>query len=107
DPTAGTKYSYHQRSWIFQEWLFSRRRLVFDHGPLVWQCQFARWRETSKVNPEADSLWALMSRTNESALDPSSSIWDFMPIVPEFNIKSLTMHEDAPRAFAGIQAMLH
>ncbi|KAF5674674.1 heterokaryon incompatibility protein [Fusarium heterosporum] len=107
DPTAGTKYSYHQRGWTFQEWLFSRRRLVFNHGPLIWQCQCARWRETSRVNPEADSRWALNSRARESALDPSPSIWDFMSLVPGFNTKSLTMQEDAPRAFAGIQAMLH
>ncbi|OBS20388.1 hypothetical protein FPOA_06759 [Fusarium poae] len=107
DPTAGTKYSYHQRGWTFQEWLFSRRRLVFNHGPLIWQCQCARWRETSKINAEADSRWAVNLRSRESALDPSPSIWDFMPLVPVFNTKSLTMQEDAPRAFAGIQAMLH
>jgi hypothetical protein len=107
DPTAGTKYSYHQRGWTFQEWLFSRRRLVFNHGPLMWQCQCARWRETSRVNPEADSHWALMSRSRESGLDPSPSIWEFMSLVPTFNTKSLTMQEDAARAFAGIQAMLH
>lgn len=107
DPTAGTKYSYHQRGWTFQEWLFSRRRLVFNHGPLVWQCQCARWQETFKINPEADTQWSRMSRTKESALDPSPSIWDFMSMASTFNTKALTMQEDAPRAFAGIQAMLH
>ncbi|KAF4466789.1 HET-domain-containing [Fusarium albosuccineum] len=104
---AGTKYSYSQRGWTFQEWLFSRRRLVFNDGPLVWQCQCARWKETSKVNAEADSRWARMSRSKDSALDPSPSIWDFMPMASTFNTKALTMQEDAPRAFTGIQAMLH
>lgn len=107
DPTAGTKYSYSQRGWTFQEWLFSRRRLVFDHGPLEWQCQCAKWQEDLKANREADNIWALTQKPREFNMDPSPSIWDFMEMASTFNTKALTMQEDAPRAFAGIQAMLH
>ncbi|KAF4983838.1 hypothetical protein FZEAL_844 [Fusarium zealandicum] len=107
DPTAGNKYSYHQRGWTFQEWLFSRRRVVFNHGPLIWQCQCARWQENVKINTQADMQWALMYRSKESALSPSPSIWDFMSVASNFNTRALTMQEDAPKAFAGIHAMLH
>ncbi|KAM5343260.1 hypothetical protein ACJ41O_014226 [Fusarium nematophilum] len=107
DPTVGTKYSYHQRGWTFQEWLFSRRRLVFNHGPLEWQCQCAKWQENLKVNRQADAQWTLVSRPKKAGLNPSPSIWDFMQMASNFNTKALTIQGDAPKAFAGIQAMLH
>ncbi|KPM42243.1 hypothetical protein AK830_g4353 [Neonectria ditissima] len=104
DPSSGTKHSYYQRSWTFQEWLFSRRRIVFNHGPLVWQCQSARWYEHLEINPLTDVRWAQQA---QEKFGPAPSIWNFMPTVTAFNKKSLTMSEDAPKAFAGIQAMLH
>lgn len=103
DPTAGTKYSYHQRGWTFQEWQFSRRRLVFQHGPLEWHCQCAQWRENQKISLDADERF----RSRRVALRPSPSIWSFMKMAGTFNTKALTVEEDAPKAFAGIQAMLH
>ncbi|CAM1502516.1 Fc.00g045000.m01.CDS01 [Cosmosporella sp. VM-42] len=107
DPTSGTKFSYHQRGWTFQEWLFSRRRLVFRYGLLEWECQCASWQEHLKPNVLADSQWELRHRNKESGLKPSPSIWDFMSMASKFNTKALTVAEDAPKAFAGIQAMLH
>ncbi|KAF7557402.1 hypothetical protein G7Z17_g663 [Cylindrodendrum hubeiense] len=104
DPSSGTKHAYSQRSWTFQEWLFSRRRIVFNHGPLKWQCQCACWYEHLEVNPLADNKWSLAAREK---FGPSPSVWDLTSTVSEFNIKSLTMSEDAPKSFAGIQAMLH
>jgi hypothetical protein len=35
------------------------------------------------------------------------SVWGYADMMTIFNTKSFTMQEDAPRAFAGIQAMLH
>lgn len=105
-PTERTKYSYHQRGWTYQEYSFSRRCLVFNDGPLMWQCKCARWREILKINPEVDAQWRRISRASRG-LYPSPSIWDFMSKASWFNSRAFTMPEDAPRAFAGIQAMLH
>ncbi|KAH6977444.1 heterokaryon incompatibility protein-domain-containing protein [Ilyonectria sp. MPI-CAGE-AT-0026] len=104
DPSSGTKHSYFQRSWTFQEWLFSRRRIVFNHGPLMWQCQCAQWYEHVEINPLADNKWASLA---QEKFGPSPSVWNLMPTVSAFNTKSLTLADDAPKAFAGIQAMLH
>lgn len=107
DPTGGSKFSYHQRGWTFQEWLFSRRRLVFTDGLLEWECQCAHWQEHLKPDPEVDNHWATRPRGYETKLTPSPSMWDYTPVLAQFNTKALTIAEDAPRAFAGIQAMLH
>ncbi|KAH7120340.1 heterokaryon incompatibility protein-domain-containing protein [Dactylonectria estremocensis] len=104
DPSSGAKHSYFQRSWTFQEWLFARRRIVFNHGPLMWQCQSAQWYEHLEINPQADEKWALHA---QEKFGPSPSVWNLMPTVATFNTKSLTVSDDAPKAFAGIQAMLH
>lgn len=36
---AVTGCSYDERAWTFQDFMFSRRRLIFYHGPLSWFCQ--------------------------------------------------------------------
>ncbi|KAK7427375.1 hypothetical protein QQZ08_006144 [Neonectria magnoliae] len=54
--------------------------------------------------PGVDSKWASQA---QEKIGPALSIRSFMPTVTDLNKKSLTMSEDSPKAFAGIQAMLH
>lgn len=106
NPHITTEYSYHQRGWTFQEWLSSRRRLVFGDRLLEWHCQCAKWTEYLRILPEEDENWAL-SASQRQLMKLVPSVWEYADMMTTFNTKSLTMQEDAPRAFAGIQAMLH
>lgn len=101
---------YHQRTWTFQEWLFSRRKLVFGPGPVRWLCQCREWREDMVLDndPEmqiamSDPMGMLLQKTF-SRVPTLSALWD---VISQFNERDLTFPQDAPKAFSGIQALLH
>ncbi|RDL35998.1 uncharacterized protein BP5553_06610 [Venustampulla echinocandica] len=102
--------SYSERAWTFQEFMFAKRRLIFDDGPIRWNCNCAGWHEELKSHAVADiygavapELW-YAARWMKTRIPNLSDLTD---VVREFNQKVLTYPEDVLPAFSGIQSMLH
>ncbi|GAP91509.1 putative heterokaryon incompatibility protein [Rosellinia necatrix] len=106
-----SEHDYHRRMWTFQEYLFSRRRLVFGGaGTAAWECGRARWVEHLRPHAADDAR----DHHRREARDPVGrglasrmpSLHDLGAIVGAFNRKVLTYPEDVLFAFSGMQAML-
>ncbi|KAI1740996.1 HET-domain-containing protein [Xylaria scruposa] len=100
-----SEYDYHERMWTFQEYYFSKRRLVFGSGPVVWECNKASWSEhlypypTEELGGEENAISSSI-RSQIPALD------DLGHITLKFNTKVLSHHQDVLFAFSGIQTLL-
>ncbi|KAI3329073.1 HET-domain-containing protein [Xylariaceae sp. AK1471] len=105
EPSSGI-HNYHNRMWTFQEYLFSKRRLIFSSGPVIWECNKARWLEHMHSHPKFD-----LARRRQYNLDYCIEshiprLRDLTHIIRTFNRKFLTYPEDASFSFSGIQSML-
>ncbi|CAG8976499.1 hypothetical protein HYALB_00005996 [Hymenoscyphus albidus] len=98
--------SYYDRGWTFQEFVFSRRRMIFQNEGIVWECQCSSWHEDliphSKFQEgkENNGLDMFFYRTVPELLTLRN------PMV-EYNQKLFTFPEDAVSAFQGFQSILH
>ncbi|KAH7234287.1 hypothetical protein B0J15DRAFT_517264 [Fusarium solani] len=94
------------RGWIFQEYFFSRRRLVFTGNSLRWECKSAVRREHIQLPPDLDST--------ESGVIPCSFIMErsipgldhFSRFLGDYNKREFTHPEDCLDGFAGISLLL-
>ncbi|KAB2578835.1 Zinc finger TFIIS-type protein [Lasiodiplodia theobromae] len=108
-----TKYAY--RAWTFQEYLFSRRKIIFKDDSVHWKCESATWEEEiaqiqyPKLEygmGQASSMSTMLLPRKQRLLQPLPSLNDFGKLVYAFNAKQLTYPEDLPYAFAGTATML-
>ncbi|EEU33406.1 uncharacterized protein NECHADRAFT_89511 [Fusarium vanettenii 77-13-4] len=105
EPTDGHSI-WGSRGWIFQEYLFSRRRSVFTGNSLRWECKSAVWREHVKLPPIFDST--------QSRVIPCSFIMErsvpnlslFRSFLTDYNQRQFTHPEDCLDGFAGISLLL-
>ncbi|KAI1122780.1 HET-domain-containing protein [Nemania abortiva] len=106
---------YHMRMWTFQEYIFSRRRLVFGQGPVIWECSSARWRddvvsEPGGILPERDKGHDKYGMRSYGFRDMVKSripkLSSLRRIVARFNERVLTVPTDVLSSFSGIQSML-
>jgi hypothetical protein len=103
-PTAshnGKIPSYDQRGWTFQEWILSRRILVFHHQTVSWMCFAAKEQENgvypnTDVNPRSVGSSILSSSLNNS---------DYLNQIERYCQRELTYEIDKLRAFDAIIAV--
>ncbi|KAF2099228.1 HET-domain-containing protein [Rhizodiscina lignyota] len=96
---SGRQEEYWKRGWTFQEYMFARRRIVFEKDSVCFECcTFTQYEDinTSTENPVWDPG---EFRTLLEVGYPSLTM--FMHIVNRFNQKDLTYPEDCLSAFAG------
>ncbi|KAF4300807.1 Zinc finger TFIIS-type protein [Botryosphaeria dothidea] len=105
-----TKYSY--RAWTFQEYLFSRRKIIFKDDSVYWECGSATWEEEiaqvqcpklagpNMAQPGAAVLHH--PRRKRTAPGRFPNLMEYAELVRAFNSKHLTYPEDVPYAFAGV-----
>lgn len=100
--------TYYRRGWCFQEYMFARRRLIFDKI-VRWHCQQAVWYEDVVPVPGTHE------RPKPSGVFDSSRLWLYQPypcldsyawIIHEYSEKELTYAEDILPAFSGILTKL-
>lgn len=108
--------TWSKRGWTFQESLFSRRKLFFCDGSIMWQCPCDTLYED--FDPLIDkSLWDEFStfdllrthrRKQTSMLFAISwpDITKYQEVVSNFNQAQLTYPEDIVDAFSGITTPL-
>ncbi|KAH8722791.1 heterokaryon incompatibility protein-domain-containing protein [Phaeosphaeriaceae sp. PMI808] len=98
---------WHSRAWTFQEYLFSKRRVVFQGDTVNWECLYDAWHEQQHVSEEN-----IMKPPDSSAplTGFKITLWPdmlrFARLVAVFNIRDLTFPEDALDAFAGVLSHL-
>lgn len=100
---GSTKTAWWNRGWTYQEYLFSRRRLMFDADSIWWQCPVATWWEhveqTLRIDPPIQggigSGETLFQRT-------IPHLGQLQVIIMGFNKRIFSYPEDALLAFDGI-----
>jgi hypothetical protein len=106
---------WNERGWTFQEYLFSRKRLIFVADSVRWECPHGSfWEEhTDQVQmPTNDSHSAYdtdnvpIRRTigNTSAIFPD--MLAFKTLVDGFNSRQFTYPDDVMDGFAGVLSAL-
>ncbi|CAI6341255.1 unnamed protein product [Periconia digitata] len=111
--------TWYSRAWTFQEYLFSKRKIVFHNDTVNWECGISAWHETQEVS--TTTIPALRSEHNhirsasKNHLNDNSTGFDFPPwpdmnryarLVALFNDRNLTFPEDVMDAFAGVLSHL-
>ncbi|KAH7055744.1 heterokaryon incompatibility protein-domain-containing protein [Macrophomina phaseolina] len=110
-----TKYSY--RAWTFQEYLFSRRKIIFKDDSVYWECGVASWEEEiaqvqcpKLAGPEsvvrAGAAILHHPRRKRAAPGGFPNLMEYAELVRAFNSKHLTYPEDVPYAFAGVASTM-
>ncbi|KAI0459624.1 HET-domain-containing protein [Xylaria acuta] len=100
-------HDYHMRMWTYQEYLFSKRRLVFGSGPVSWLCNKARWLEDEHSYPGgAQPEQAFKNPMAGIVKSRVPSLLDLGYIVSQFSGRAITHPTDVLFAFSGIQSML-
>lgn len=92
---------YDERSWTFQEWILSRRILVFHHQTVSWTC-FATKEQENGVHPSSD---VNPRPIRKSILVPGLTIPYYLDQVEEYCQRKLTYQADKLRAFDAIIAV--
>ncbi|KAL6710830.1 hypothetical protein ACN47E_007887 [Coniothyrium glycines] len=103
---------WFSRGWTFQEYLFSRRRVVFHNNTMNWECLCASWHEYQSITAgllEVSIVPEIRPRTKQSATSSLTgfkmSFWPDMlrytRLMTLFNTRALTYPEDVLDAFAG------
>jgi hypothetical protein len=95
--TSGRSYS--ERAWTFQEFMFAKRRLIFDNGPIRWHCNCAGWHEELRFHAAADVRDAVSSELVYAARwmrtrIPSLSV--LTDVVREYNQKNADVSRRCP-----------
>lgn len=113
------KTKWYSRGWTFQEYLLSRRRVVFHNDTVNWECSCASWCEgrdpptivyppnlhlaqTETVRIEANA--PATDFAQECLLWPN--MFRYARLVSLFNRRNLTYPEDVFDAFAGVLSHL-
>jgi len=99
------KTTYYSRAWTFQEYLFSKRRVVFQSDTVNWECLCSAWHESQ--DPSNTSKISISHLANEPPLTgfkttPWPDMFRYARLVSLFNQRNLTYPEDVLEAFAGI-----
>jgi hypothetical protein len=105
---------WYSRAWTFQEYLLSKRRVVFHNNTVNWECLCASWHEYQDLDSihKAHQLQIgkpgghNRSHTPQAGFGFESLPWPNMfryaRLVSMYNRHDLTFPEDIFNAFAGI-----
>lgn len=98
---------YHQRAWTFQEYLFSRRRVVFGRNSIFWECGSTIWREDLLYHDDEKCLNKMSLAAHQAILASAlPSTFELLRLIDHFNRRKLTYEGDCIFAFAGIASAL-
>lgn len=110
---------YFDRGWTFQEWLFSKRRLVFANKQVHWKCACATWHE-DQIDEQCDydvPKHDVSAFLRETFIDAESerynpryqldeSVERLAIVLGEYNSRQLSFPEDTLPAITGLLTSL-
>ena len=97
------------RAWTFQEYLFSKRRIIFEGGRVQWECMSHTWYEDFELMDSSNRHTVETSRHDyyNTALSLRwPDLESYAIIISRFNRRNLTYPEDALDCFSGIMSHL-
>jgi len=95
---------YFKRGWTFQEYLFSKRRLIFEDGMARWECSRCRWSEDIVHVDGPESKFRCNWMDVVSYKYPSLGAFGYMLL--EYNHRQFTYEEDVLPSLVGLLSML-
>lgn len=95
---------YFKRGWTFQEYLFSKRRLIFEAQMVRWECSRCAWQEdiVHVDGPESKFRCNWM----DVVVDAYPSLGAFGYMLIEYNHRQFTYEEDVLPSLTGLLSML-
>ncbi|KAK3367858.1 heterokaryon incompatibility protein-domain-containing protein [Podospora didyma] len=106
-PVVRTIAVWFSRGWTFQEFLFSRRKVVFHNNTVNWECHCSSAHENQELRSLTLSP-CLRQTTQTSSLgvdiDPWPNFHRYARLAALFTPRFLTYPEDVLDAFAGASA---
>jgi hypothetical protein len=102
--TSLVSSAWYSRGWTWQEYLFSRRRLIFHDNTVNWDCHCASWHEgqTASQSPPGDYC----TRKLGAATSNWPSFYRYARMVSVYNTRDLSYPEDVFDAFDGALSTL-
>jgi len=98
---------YYQRAWTYQEYLFSKRRVVFHRDSILWECCSTTWFEDVRCcDGESFPRSVSLGRRQGMLASALPCLYNLASLVNEFNQTQLTYEGDCLAAFAGIASAL-
>jgi hypothetical protein len=101
-----TQSGWFSRAWTLQEYIFARRKVIFHHDMMNWECHCTSQHER----------WHLANDSNcgrplpQTAVGFGGSTWPdlygYARLVDLYNIRILTFPEDVLDAFSGVMSTL-
>lgn len=106
---------WDERAWTFQEYMFSRRRLLFVSGSIRWECRSACfWEEHCEEGslPTEETTWnydtdsAIIRRAASKVNMGFPDMLSFDTIVNAFSSRQCTYKDDIMNAFSGVLGLI-
>jgi hypothetical protein len=90
---------YYERGWTYQEFMLSKRRILFNQKEVHWQCQCSLWHEELVLGIEFDKY------INPRFTDILSGFPDVVSLdhsINEYNNRNISYDEHALSGIAGL-----
>lgn len=101
---------WFSRGWTFQEYISSRRRLLFHNNIIAWECQMSAWHEKQDISEiirsPAPSIPSHPNGVQNTAEKPWPDFYRYARFVSMYNRRALTYPEDAFDGARGIFSLL-
>jgi hypothetical protein len=95
-----------RRGWTFQEWLFSRRKLVFNGNTVTWECHCAAWHGNQRFISTRPCALRGGPISTGFRLPSWPNFYRFARLVCLFGVREFTYPEDVLDAFEGALSSL-
>jgi hypothetical protein len=95
---------YFKRGWTFQEYLFSKRRLIFEGQMVRWECSRSAWSEDIVHSDGPESKFRCNWMDAVTYTYPSLDAFGYMLL--EYNHRQFTYEEDVLPSLTGLLSML-
>ncbi|KAG4266476.1 hypothetical protein FPRO03_01760 [Fusarium proliferatum] len=97
---------YFKRGWTYQEYVLSRRRLIFGNQQIHWQCSCATWHEDLPQRQAVSDDEKSYSFEFPNIKNEWPDFAEFSTLINEYNSRELTYPEDAFPAINGLLTYL-
>ncbi|KIW03789.1 uncharacterized protein PV09_05092 [Verruconis gallopava] len=100
--SLSTGGEYHERGWTYQEFMMSKRKLIFKNKEVHWECSCCVWHEDLTLGTEIDKYINPRLSLLMAGIPEMSSLHH---CITNYNIRKLKFDEDALAGFSGLLAI--
>ncbi|KAF7556835.1 hypothetical protein G7Z17_g1176 [Cylindrodendrum hubeiense] len=97
---------YFERGWTFQEFLLSKRRLIFTKKQIHWHCTCADWTEDIIATAASPNEMGVLDSCLSNMLNSPTEFGWLNLLLRNYNDRKFTYAEDALPGISGLLAIL-